>query len=1236
MTDISATSFFRQSAADGGMSFEHEETDTGGSKWPTRFTLKALHPETGEQMGFLTYRVPARKADKIAVDRLETHPDHQRKGVGSALMDEMQRRHPGTPIDHGDRTPDGKAWWKSYTDGKRVQRGRTIASLADAFRTTASHPRAEVPPEQAEALEHPSFSEYRRRSLELAKNPTPGTMVWRGEARSGEPHDTLRSSGVGMHWTVNPDSVLVPRPHESERRVLWQGRIEDPASQTIPRSHPSWGGRTGHSMDHEAEVRFQPGSKVHIEGAYVWHGQGDPEGHPVPRRPERTHPDWKWHPVGEHAEVRNLGHIDYGHHETPASDAHMPPPWHGADPHTVVQHEHDAGNHHSAHPGGTYDDIDWDAPCEHVDGHSNAVMTDMALKDGYIQPHSLSHEDASEWLRWHPDRAGIEQRHGGKTASLHRTAAVEEGDDVPSRLLNPHGHHIRARVGNHRNVEMVPRDEIARYASQETDPEHTKTVSHHIASTGEMEPLLLHYHPASGEAYLGEGNHRLRAAGPLQMDHLPVRVQRNNYGLPGPGVKVPQDHPGVASGEHIPHDIKPSDIGLTTVHKPTMSEWDKKSELAKYRLLHGSKTASTKPCPCCGGTGEHGTGFECYHCDGGRTVPADSPDDVTCDGALPDGGHGKTATYTEDPLPSEVRSWRNTEWDVPHQVDQPIHRGLTIPLTPEDHALIHDHQTSPGKRAAHIVKLVSKDGNLGRHWTLDPDVASHYSTSTVGEMKDHPHVLAVSLHAHPPAAEHIEHDPVELGRMQVKAHSVEKEIPLKDGAPVRMYGVSWHNPRDHTQSGQYIATAQAKGITRNASADALDHLQQAGYNTDGWSKWQQGHCGTYACALIAKHPHLRFGVMGEEDEDGWRPTHYFAHDDHHAYDSAGKHPLPYHGIDGHANYSELDSHPDDWGLPHEESGPEGPEPHLAEAAEHAERHQIVQGRYGPHARRTASADTPVPDNTKSYEHEHDWLPRDHFFAPGEKGLDPRLFDGDRMRPEVRQELLSLLNAFWAPKYGDSWQSWARVYLAGSEASHWYGNNDLDILIGVDHEALHHHVDHFTGEPDAAIDEKLTDELRHGLNDDHRMLPGPDGKDTGPWENTWYVNPDSYDIRVIKPYAAYDITRDEWAVKPVEVPDDFGPEKLPESTWDVLDALTKLIKAIAELPDGTREREGAALYDYLHADRHSAFGPEGSGLYDPANAVWKALDKAPGKPLQQLIDWKHAHDGTAATDLEAAA
>lgn len=113
------------------LDFEQEEQETGGSKRPTKVTLHAVHPDHG-RVGWLSYHVPRRKADKILVDRLEVHPEHQGNGYASALMDEMQRRHPKTPIDHGDRTDDGKAWWARYTDGKSVSKGRTIASRRTA------------------------------------------------------------------------------------------------------------------------------------------------------------------------------------------------------------------------------------------------------------------------------------------------------------------------------------------------------------------------------------------------------------------------------------------------------------------------------------------------------------------------------------------------------------------------------------------------------------------------------------------------------------------------------------------------------------------------------------------------------------------------------------------------------------------------------------------------------------------------------------------------------------------------------------------------------------------------------------------------------------------------------------------------------------------------------------------------------------------------------------------------
>lgn len=112
--------------------FQNETEDYGGTAFGEREKLHAHHPETGERMGTLTYLVPRRKSQKLRVEDLTTRGEHRRQGVGSALMDEMQRRHPGQGIDHGDRTDNGKAWWNSYTDGKSVNKGRTMASLHTA------------------------------------------------------------------------------------------------------------------------------------------------------------------------------------------------------------------------------------------------------------------------------------------------------------------------------------------------------------------------------------------------------------------------------------------------------------------------------------------------------------------------------------------------------------------------------------------------------------------------------------------------------------------------------------------------------------------------------------------------------------------------------------------------------------------------------------------------------------------------------------------------------------------------------------------------------------------------------------------------------------------------------------------------------------------------------------------------------------------------------------------------
>jgi hypothetical protein len=118
----------------------------------------------------------------------------------------------------------------------------------------------------------------------------------------------------------------------------------------------------------------------------------------------------------------------------------------------------------------------------------------------------------------------------------------------------------------------------------------------------------------------------------------------------------------------------------------------------------------------------------------------------------------------------------------------------------------------------------------------------------------------------------------------------------------------------------------------------LHEVAAAGYNTDEWSTWQQGKCGTYACGLQQLKPDLHFGTI----EGG---SHFFAHDETHAYDSAGRHPLPYTGIEGHPGEVELHSSAEYWGVPHDEHGPEGSEGHIKAAMEHAQRHGILEGRY---------------------------------------------------------------------------------------------------------------------------------------------------------------------------------------------------------------------------------------------------------------------------------------------------
>jgi hypothetical protein len=124
----------------------------------------------------------------------------------------------------------------------------------------------------------------------------------------------------------------------------------------------------------------------------------------------------------------------------------------------------------------------------------------------------------------------------------------------------------------------------------------------------------------------------------------------------------------------------------------------------------------------------------------------------------------------------------------------------------------------------------------------------------------------------------------------------------------------------------------------------LSDLHAAGYVTDEWNRWQQGQCGTYALALIRLDPSLRLGVSGLTEtgngdaSGGWMPLHFYAHDNTSAYDSAGRHPLPYHGIDASMDYHEQDADPAEWELLAEEGTGEHD---IKNAQDHARRNRIL-------------------------------------------------------------------------------------------------------------------------------------------------------------------------------------------------------------------------------------------------------------------------------------------------------
>lgn len=276
-----------------------------------------------------------------------------------------------------------------------------------------------------------------------------------------------------------------------------------------------------------------------------------------------------------------------------------------------------------------------------------------------------------------------------------------------------------------------------------------------------------------------------------------------------------------------------------------------------------------------------------------------------------------------------------------------------------------------------------------------------------------------------------------------------------------------------------------------------------------------------------------------------------------------------------------------------------------------------------------------------------------YFSTPSDDLDPRLFEGDSFRPEVRNWILKTLYEYWKHHF-DNAQAWSTVWLAGSGISYQWAadrsNGDLDVLIGVDFPSFYANNQKYVGLSESEVADVFNRSFKDELwpstaHVDFGTLFG-NGKGTGGFEVTFYVNPGSTDIRDINPYAAYNLTDNSWTVRPPVLPEKPG-SLYPQGYWDqvhsertlangMIDKYNSLSDSLKSVNPGDPGwvnglhqmgliiDQARAMFDDIHLGRKQAFAPGGSGYGDFHNFRWQAHKRY--GTVQALASIAQAHKG----------
>ena len=240
-----------------------------------------------------------------------------------------------------------------------------------------------------------------------------------------------------------------------------------------------------------------------------------------------------------------------------------------------------------------------------------------------------------------------------------------------------------------------------------------------------------------------------------------------------------------------------------------------------------------------------------------------------------------------------------------------------------------------------------------------------------------------------------------------------------------------------------------------------------------------------------------------------------------------------------------------------------------------------------------------------------------YFSTPAAGLDPRLFQNGKLRPNVRSAILRILTGHVDRKFTGS-SGWMHVWLAGSGVSYqWSAQRDpgdLDCLVGVDFVQFREANPSYRGLSDREISKLFNEGFYKELQPSvERFL--------GSFELTFYVNVKS-NILDMKPYSAYSLTEDAWTVAPAAAAPQVNPQwevNVDKDRVNAINIMSKYLTAKNRFEQATNDAvkanarsemrisqaQAINLYNEIHELRGEAFTEAGEGYTDYNNYRWQA-------------------------------